>query len=205
MDRTVATPAGLVLAAGEGRRFGGPKALARLDGDRFVERALRILGDGGCRPLTVVLGAGAEAVAAEATLAPAVVVVNPGWATGMGSSLRVGLAAQPAEVPAVVVGLVDQPAVGPEAVARLIAAWRAGAGVAVATYAGRALHPVLLDRRHWADVAASATGDRGARAFLRSRPDLVTPVPCDGTGSAADVDTVEDLDRFRDEGGQPRC
>jgi CTP:molybdopterin cytidylyltransferase MocA len=53
-------------------------------------------------------------------------------------------------------------------------------------------HPVLLDRSVWGAVAAAATGDRGAGAFLDARPDVVT-VACDGLGRPADVDTREDL------------
>ena len=68
-----------------------------------------------------------------------------------------------------------------------------GAVAAVATYAGRHRNPVLLDRSVWADVAALAEGDAGARSWLRAHPDLVTAVPCDDTGSARDVDTPADL------------
>ena len=83
------TVAGLVLAAGAGRRFGGPKALVELDGERLVDRMVRVLRAGGCQPLVVVAGAVPLAVSG------ATVVDNPDWRTGMGSSLRSGLAALP--------------------------------------------------------------------------------------------------------------
>ena len=191
--------AGLVLAAGEGRRFGGPKALAELDGERLVDRALRVLAEGGCAPLVVVLGARAAEVRAAARLVGADVVVADGWAEGMGASLRAGLAAlaaTPADaVGAVVVALADQPRVGADAVARLRAAWGEGrvTGAAVATYAGERRNPVLLDRRVWDAVSSLARGDAGARPWLSTHPESVLPVPCDGTGTWYDVDTREDL------------
>jgi nicotine blue oxidoreductase len=92
-----------------------------------------------------------------------------------------------------VVALADQPLVGADAVSRLIAAYRAGATVVVAAYDGRPRNPVLLAREHWAEVIATATGDQGARAFLRTRPDLVTLVECADTGRADDIDTPADL------------
>jgi nicotine blue oxidoreductase len=127
----------------------------------------------------------------------------------MGSSLRAalraltdaegaqdGLAATLAvDVGAVVVALADQPLIGTEAVARLIAAYRGGAGVAVACYDGKPRNPVLLAREYWPEVIAAATGDQGARAFLHARPELVTHVECGDTGSPDDIDTAADLDR----------
>jgi nicotine blue oxidoreductase len=99
------------------------------------------------------------------------------------------------DVGAVVVALADQPLVGTGAVARLIAAYRGGASVAVAGYDGKPRNPVLLAREHWPEVIATATGDQGARAFLRARPELVTLVECGDTGSPDDIDTAADLDR----------
>ena len=112
---------------------------------------------------------------------------DAGVATGTGFGRDVG---------AVVVALADQPLVGAEAVARLIAAYRDGATVAVAAYDGQARNPVLLARECWADVIAMATGDQGARTFLRARPDLVTVVECGDTGRPDDIDTPADLVRI---------
>jgi nicotine blue oxidoreductase len=182
--------AGLVLAAGGGRRMGRPKALLRLRGELLVERACRLLADGGCAPVLAVLGAGAD----EVPPLPGVTTVrNPDWPTGMASSLRTGLAAVPPAAGAVVVTLVDTPLLGPEAVRRLVAAGGDGAEAAVATYAGEPGHPVLLARSVLAEVAAAATGDRGARAWLAAHPDRVRLVPCDGTGDPRDLDVPDDL------------
>jgi CTP:molybdopterin cytidylyltransferase MocA len=180
--------AGLLLAAGRGARLGTPKALIEYEGELLVDRGVRLLEDGGCHPVVVVLGA------ATVQVRGAVAVRNPDWSSGMGSSLRMGLAALPPEAPSVVVALVDQPFVTPAAVAALIAS---GGEVAVATYGGRRCNPVLLTRPHFAEVAELAVGDVGARPFLRRHPELVTEVPCDGMGSPLDIDTPEDLARLR--------
>jgi len=186
--------AGVVLAAGCGSRYGSPKALVRLRGRLLVERAADLLAAGGCDPVVVVLGAAADQVLAAARLPRTGVrtVVNPDWPSGMGSSLRVGLAAVPAEAEAVVVTLVDTPGLGPESVRRLVAAGGPD-GAAQATYGGRRGHPVLLGRTVITEVAAAATGDRGAGPWLAAHPERVRLVPCDGTGDPRDVDVPDDL------------
>jgi CTP:molybdopterin cytidylyltransferase MocA len=123
-------------------------------------------------------------------------VFNPDWASGMGSSLAVGLGAVPDGSAAAVIALVDQPLVGPAAVDRLIAAFEVGARVAVAAYDGQPRNPVLIAREYWAEVAGLAAGDVGARPFLRAHPDLVTLVECGDTGRPDDVDTPDDLARL---------
>ena len=200
--------AGVLLAAGEGSRFGRPKALVELDGQTLAERGVTLLRAGGTDPVLIVTGA------AQVELRPehqARTVYNGEWRTGMGSSLRAALRAlteleADPEIDAVVVALADQPLVGAEAVGRLIAAYRAGAGVAVAAYGGKPRNPVLLAREHWPEVIATATGDQGARAFLRARPELVTLVECGDTGRPDDIDTPADLEHIAvSRPGSPRC
>ena len=181
--------AGVLLAAGEGSRLGRPKALVEVGGMRLIDRGVALLAAGGASPVVAVTGAVAVPVAGVMT------VHNPGWRTGMGSSLAAGLAAVPAGCQAAVVALADQPLIGPAAVRRLIGAYRNGATVAVAAYHGRPRNPVLLAREHWPAVTALAAGDVGARPFLRAHPDLVTQVECADTGSPDDVDTPADLAR----------
>jgi CTP:molybdopterin cytidylyltransferase MocA len=187
---------GVLLAAGGGTRFGGPKALVRLHGTALAQRGARLLADGGCAPVVVVAGAEAAQVRAL-DLGAAEVVANPRWAEGMGTSLRAGLAALEGRCDAAVVALADQPLVGAEAVRRLVAAWEAGARAAVATYGGAPRNPVLLDAAAWPAATAAARGDVGARALLRRADVPVAHVPCDGTGRPDDVDTPADLDRIR--------
>jgi CTP:molybdopterin cytidylyltransferase MocA len=184
--------AGVLLAAGGGSRLGTPKALVELGGRRLVDRGTDLLRDGGAAPVIVVLGA------ARAQVPGVLAVHNPDWATGMGSSLAVGLRAVPDDCVAAVIALADQPLIGPEAVRRLIGAYRAGAQVAAAAYGGKARNPVLLARRHWPEVLEAAAGDAGARPFLRAHPELVTLVECADVGSPDDLDTPDDLARLRD-------
>jgi CTP:molybdopterin cytidylyltransferase MocA len=181
---------GLVLAAGEGRRLGTPKPVLEVGGRRLVDRAVDVLREAGLTDVLVVAGAHSLDVAG------ARVVDNPAWATGMGSSLRVGLAAAPAVSEAVVVMVVDTPGLGPDVVRRLVVAHDEGAHVVVATYGGAPRNPVLLAREHWAEVDRLAVGDVGARAFLSAYPELVTYVECGDVGDPSDLDTPEDLRGF---------
>jgi CTP:molybdopterin cytidylyltransferase MocA len=191
--------AAVVLAAGAGRRFGGPKALVCLNDELLVERAVRLASAGGCDPVIVVLGSHAAEVRAQAQLGAAHVVVAEDWSDGMGASLRAGLAAADAlECAAVAVLLVDQPLIGSETLHRLATAWDAGAVAAVATYDGQARNPVVLDRSIWPDVSVAAQGDIGARGWLREHRDQVVNVPCDGTGDPVDIDTQLDLSALQE-------
>ena len=182
--------AGVLLAAGEGSRLGNPKALVELGGVRLVDRGVALLRDGGAAPVVAVTGA------AVVDLLGVITVHNPDWRTGMGSSLAIGLGSVPVSCDAAVVALVDQPLIGPGSVRRLIAAYQAGASVAVAAYYGKPRNPVLLAREHWPAAIALAAGDVGARPFLRAHPDLVTLVECADTGRPDDVDTPQDLARI---------
>jgi CTP:molybdopterin cytidylyltransferase MocA len=183
----VTAVAGLVLAAGEGRRFGGPKALVELHGERLVDRAVRVAHEGGCEPVYVVSGAVTVEVPGATT------VVNEDWQTGMASSLRAGLAALPESADAVVLCLVDQPGIGADVIARVVRRLRDGHQLVVATYAGQARNPVGVARALWAAASASAVGDEGLRAFIREHPDLVDAVECADIGDETDIDTSADL------------
>ena len=189
--------AGLLLAAGAGRRMGTPKALLRDERDvPYVDRALGRLLDGGCDLVTVVLGAAADEVRAILDedgwcVDPAVdVVVAEDWAEGMGASLRAGLSALAAgrdDVTTALVSLVDLPDVDEAVVARVLAVDDRSDCLARASYDGVPGHPVLLGRDHWAGVVETATGDRGARDYLRDR-DVLT-VECGDLATGRDVDT----------------
>jgi CTP:molybdopterin cytidylyltransferase MocA len=146
------------------------------------------------------------------SIAGVTTVVNPDPDRGMGSSLRLGLAECTGD--AVVVMLVDTPGIGADAVAavarRVLPAGAAdntdsagleSADVAIADFDGYRAPPVAFTRAVWDEVSRLAVGDQGARGFLRAHPELVIAVPC--TGDPADIDTLDDLTRWRaGHGGQ---
>lgn len=178
---------GVVLAAGAGTRFGGPKALARdAGGVPWLHTAVAALRAGGCTEVVVVLGAGADA--AE-PLVPegARVVVAADWGAGLSRSLRAGLAAA-ADADACVVIPVDTPDLPAAAVARVLAAaTEPRAALARAVYDGRPGHPVLLGADHLAAVVAEAEGDTGAGPYL-ARHDAAA-IECGDLWSGRDRDT----------------
>ncbi|MET7700224.1 nucleotidyltransferase family protein [Streptomyces sp. NPDC005485] len=187
--------AGVLLAAGGGRRLGGrPKALLDHRGRPLVEHAALVMREGGCSRIHVVLGARAEAVRERAELPGCVLVDNPGWEEGMGSSLRAGLASLAGTgARAALVSLVDQPGIGAEALARVLAAYESPASLVAAAYDGERGHPVLFGADHWAGIAATATGDRGARAYLKAHADTVRLIECGDVAQPYDIDTEGDL------------
>src|SRR5438552_4286618 len=163
----------VVLAAGASSRFGSPKQ--RLLLAPVLERVRRSRSND-----EIVVVVGAHEVDTDAR-----VVRCADWQRGPGASLRCGLAALSPEAEAAVVVLADGPMLAPEAIDRIVAAWREGAGdVVAASHGGNRGHPVVLDRGMWAQIP-----DEGARAL---EPALV---PCDDLGSPGDVDVPEDLRR----------
>ncbi len=182
--------AGLLLAAGAGRRMGTPKALVTDERGPWLTRAVALLRDGGCDTVTVVLGASADQARRllDRGADPVSVVVADDWAQGMGASLGAGLAAlEGADAQAALVTLVDLPDLVPAVVRRVRAAGDGPGVLARAAYDGVPGHPVLIGREHWTGVRASAVGDQGARDYLAARPVLL--VECGDLASGHDVDT----------------
>lgn len=183
----------ILLAAGEGRRSGGPKALLRLGETSFLAHCARLLARPGVCGVVSVIGAEADRVRSEAGLEPgAVTVVNPGWREGgMLSSALAGLdAAEKLGADAVLLHPVDHPAVAPETIDAVIAALVGGARIAVPSVSGRRGHPGGFSRAAFAALRA-APADAGAREALRRHPDWVVHVPGD-PGCVRGIDTRED-------------
>jgi CTP:molybdopterin cytidylyltransferase MocA len=162
--------AAVVLAAGAASRFGSPKQVL------LLPEVLRRVRASSVDDIVVV--SGAYPLESDAR-----VVHCPDWARGPGASLRCGLAALDRGVDAAVIVLADGPDLAPEAVDRVLAAWREGAGdVVAASYDGDRGHPVVLGRSAWDWIP-----DEGARAL---EPALV---PCDDLGSPGDVDLADEI------------
>ncbi len=173
--------AAVVLAAGAASRFGRPKQ------ELLLPHVLRRLAEAPVEDVVVVLGAHPVDVTGART------VVATDWALGPGASLRAGLQALAPEVEAAVVCLADGPLIAPEAVTRVIEAWRANAGeVVAASYGGVRGHPLVVGRSAW--VAIPDEGGRALTAVL---------VPCDDLGDPEDIDTEEDLRNLEGRLGDP--
>jgi CTP:molybdopterin cytidylyltransferase MocA len=187
--------AGIVLAAGEGRRMGGPKAFVRLGDESFLARACRLLADAGIDSVVAVLGAQAARAQAEAGVPARVrVVVNEAWRDGMLSSVWLGLDAVETDSPDAVLLLpVDHPFVTTETIRRVRAALESGAPIAVPVHDGRRGHPGGFARALLPELRA-ASPERGARAVLATQPGRVVHVPGD-PGCVEGIDTPEDLER----------
>jgi CTP:molybdopterin cytidylyltransferase MocA len=195
----------IVLAAGEGSRIGGPKALLRLEDRSFLAQVCGVLRRPGVGSVIAVIGAGAARVRAEPDLPGEVVVVeNRRWREGMLSSVWHGLdGAEALGAEAVLLHPVDHPLVAPETVDRVVGALEDGAFAAVPTHDGRRGHPGGFGKAAFAALRG-APPDQGARAVLRAHPGRVVHVEGD-PGCLVGIDTPADLERLRtrDGGGRP--
>ncbi len=179
-----------LLAAGAGSRFeaSGHKLLALLDGRPLWEWALQHVQDAGFDHVIVVTGLAEIAWPDRTTVRH-----NSSWATGQASSVQVAVqAASELGAHAVTIGLADQPFVTADAWRKVADAPRE-ARIVIATYDGiPGPNPVRLGREVWPLLPTA--GDEGARGVIRAHPEWVYPVAC--IGSVADIDTLEDLDRW---------
>jgi molybdenum cofactor cytidylyltransferase len=182
------TSAAVVLAAGLGSRYVGPthKLLAPFRGQTVAGWAIANALDAGFDETIVILGAVDLALPSGVTA-----IRNADFAQGQATSVHLAMRyARHVGHDAIVTGLADQPLIPP-------LCWRAVGNhrdtpIAVATYDGKRRNPVRLAKVVWDLLPLD--GDEGARSIMRLHPELITEVPC--TGNPADIDTVEDLDRW---------
>jgi CTP:molybdopterin cytidylyltransferase MocA len=184
----------IVLAAGEGRRMGGPKALVPTGEETFLGRACRLLARPGIASVVAVLGAEAGRVRTAAGIPPvATVVVNERWREGMLTSVWVGLdAAEALGAEAVLLHPVDNPLVAPATIDAVVGALAEGALIAVPTHAGRRGHPAGFARPSWPALRAAPL-DGGARTVLATHAERVVHVAA-GPDCLVDLDTPADLE-----------
>ncbi|MEV4713852.1 NTP transferase domain-containing protein [Micromonospora sp. NPDC049374] len=181
----------MIIAAGGGRRIGGPEALLHQGGKPLVDQMIDTLTEAGCGQIVVVLGAAADQVRETADLSRATVVVNRAWGTGVGSSIRAGLAGiDDDRVEAAVVVPVDMPGLTAAAVSR-VAALPFPDVLVCATYNGLRGYPMLFGRRHWPGIATLASADVGARPYLLAHKDQIVDIACDTVADGSRVDTPE--------------
>ena len=203
--------AGIVLAAGAGRRMGyRPKALLQRDGQPLVARQIGLLAQCSVRRIMVVLGHHAARIApvlaTTATALPGVDlnwVVNPTPDEGTGASLRCALAALPADLTGVMVLLADQPLLQVDDVACVLAAWRARPAdidLIVPTHEGQPGHPLIFGPQVRQGVA-NGQGAAGVRDWRRAHARQVLALPVDHARCTQDIDTEDDLARLTAEQG----
>ena len=188
--------AALVLAAGRSSRMGGPnKLLAEIGGRPLVRIAVEEALASQARPVIVVTGHQRERVEAALAGLPVDFVHNPKFADGLGTSLRAGIAALPAQADAVIVCLGDMPQVDATMIDRLIGALDPdkGALIAIPTIDGQRGNPVVWSRRFFSDLM-NVEGDVGARHLISRYSEAVVEVPLTGSAALTDVDTPEALE-----------
>jgi molybdenum cofactor cytidylyltransferase len=185
---------GLVLAAGEGARFGGPKQLAELDGRPLLEHAIEAMSRvPAIQRIVVVLGAHADEIRAKVDFLDTEPIVCEGWNEGQAASLRAGVV-ELGDVEAVVVTLGDQPRITPQVIAMAIDRFTDGGRPVRTSYEGKPGHPVVLPGGMIPKLM-DLEGDRGARLLLEEAGALEVEVG--HLASAADVDTPDDLEVLR--------
>jgi CTP:molybdopterin cytidylyltransferase MocA len=188
------TIAGLVLAAGEGRRFGGLKQLERLGPRLLMEYAVESMLDVDLIDrVAVTLGAGADEIVRTADLEGAEVVMVADWREGVAASLRAGFAELVGTADAIVVVPADRPLISAPMITRVIEAWDGIAPAVQATHDGAPGYPLLFASGLDAAVAGLA-GESAPDSIAGLNP---VPVEC-GPNVLFDVDLVEDLEELRD-------
>jgi molybdenum cofactor cytidylyltransferase len=193
--------AAVVLGAGRSSRMGGPnKLLAEIGGRPLIRHVVDAALASRARPVVVVTGHQRDKVEAVLAGLPVKFVHNPHFADGLGTSLKAGIAALPADVDGAIVCLGDMPQVDAALIDRLIGAFDPdhGALVVVPTIDGKRGNPVVWSRRFFPDLMA-VEGDVGARYLIGRYTEAVAEVPLTGTAALTDVDTPEALEAVRAE------
>lgn len=175
--------AGLILAAGESRRMGFPKALLRYREETFLDTLIGLFSSR-CSPVIVVLGAAADRIRAAA-IRPALFVTNPDYVRGMTTSLQCGLRAVPSESDGVLFTLVDHPAVSPATLDALLASPRPL--VRVPRYGASRGHPIWFSTSLIPEFLAIPDGG-AARDVVRRHAAATEFLDLNDPGVVADID-----------------
>ena len=197
MTRRSRAVVGIVLAAGRSQRMGEPKALLEIDGQTFLERAIRTLLNGGCASVVAVLppSKSASRTWETAESAGARAVENPNSQSEPIDSLRIGLEAAPLDFGAAAMLPVDHPVVRESTIAALLEAFESrGAVIVRPVFEDRPGHPILLERSIWDELAQSDLPE-GTRTVVRRHRAEIDHVVVDDPGVLANIDTPDDYAR----------
>jgi len=186
---------GVILAAGEARRFGSQKLLAVLDGRPLLQHVIDAANASSLEDIALIVGAGADDLVAHVDLGRTRVVTNPDPARGLASSLQTGLRALDPRLHAALVLLGDVPGVTTALIDELVARGReTRASAVVSVWRGRRSPPAILHKSVW-PAAFALQGDIGMREVLRNQ-DVVEFAVTDELGSLDDIDTPDDHARI---------
>jgi molybdenum cofactor cytidylyltransferase len=194
------SPAGTalsILAAGASTRLGQPKQLLPFRGRSLLRHAAETALASVCRPVVVVLGAGAEQLRNELSALPVTVTLNPAWAEGMASSIRAGLGTVTSEAnepDSVVIMLCDQPLITAATLDQLVKVQRTeNRGIVACEYEDTLGVPALFSRKYFPELAGLA-GDQGARKIIVKHNNSLSRIPA--PEAAFDVDRLEQAARL---------
>lgn len=181
--------AGVVPSSGASTRMGRDKGLLELGGRTFLRRTVEALAEGGCDPVLVIVAEGEDTLAAEASAAGAVVLLNPDPGDGPITSLRIALSALDASVAGVAYLPVDHPMVEAETVRALLQAARSGeAPLTIPSYRSKRGHPAIFSRALFVELLDPEL-EGGAKTVVHRHLSEARLVDVDDEGVVVDIDT----------------
>jgi molybdenum cofactor cytidylyltransferase len=187
----------VILAAGMSSRMGEAKQLFRLGENTLLGHVVENVRASSVDEIVLVLGHAAETIKERVAIQGLKVVLNEAYRQGMGTSLRAGLSALPADVDAALIVLADQPFVRPATLDLLIDQYRqSNAQIVIPIYKGFRGNPVLLDRSVFSEVMA-LSGDIGCRAIFGNHLEGIVKVPVEDVGILLDLDSKDDFERLQ--------
>jgi CTP:molybdopterin cytidylyltransferase MocA len=193
MNKPTGNIAGIILAAGEGKRIGQNKALLKFQDKTFVELIVDSMAQCGCAPIIVVLGAEVQSIKASLKKSSIKFALNENWRLGQFTSVKTGLSQLPPKIPGVMVALVDHPVVQKETYHSLCDKFSDNLNeIVIPIYKGKRGHPVVIPETIFREILGSPD-DISLKDIIRKHNDLVYEQMVDDPGILRDIDTQNDL------------
>lgn len=183
----------VVLSAGESSRMGRPKALLPIQGQKFIERIIRVIGQSRVGRTIVVLGHRADQLRGQIEHLPVEVVINPDYRSGQLSSLQVAIRhiRDDDRCDGMLVHLVDHPFIDVALVDALIESFfETKKMIVVPSYKGKRGHPVIFSRELFGELL-NAPLDQGAKAVVNAHRQETLEIEWHDEGITLDIDTPE--------------